>query len=341
MRNRKILKLLISIVALIVVVIIVAINRYNKMTKFNTDYVNGNTGGNLYNGGYFCEYDGMVYFRNPNDGNALYCMDRNGNNLEKLCSDSVSYINADAHYVYYTRNNAGGGDFPIFNVQTFSLCRLDKRNNDILVLDSDSCLYASLIGNYVYYSHYDDKTASTVYRVKIDGTERESVLRQPIIAVSANGEKLYYAGDEKDAHIYCINTKNGSTSTVLEVNSYMPIASGEYIYYINCDKGYYLERYNINTGEVTTLVKKRTECYNVYGSVIYYQTGGDDAALYRMKYNGFDFESEVIRTGQHCNINVTSTYVYFMRFGDDKNVYRTPTVGTVNVTVFSPDILNK
>lgn len=339
MRRKKLLKLFLSILILLIVVIIVAINRYNNMTKFNSDFINGNTGGNLQNGGYFCEYDGMVYFRNPNDNNSLYCMDRNGNHIKKLSSDTASFINVDDHYVYYTRNNAGkDGDFSFVNIQSYSLCRLTIANKKTLILDSDACLYASLIGNYVYYSHYDEETASTVYKVKIDGSERECVLKYPIIAVSSDGKNLYYCGTDSDAHIYCLNTANGSISKILETNCYMPIASDGFLYYINCDKGYYLEKMNLSTGEITTLVKERVECYNVYGSTVFYQNNdANNSGLYRLKHNGYEYVSEKIMSGNHLNINVTSTYVYFMKYGVDETIYRTPTVGAINVTVFSPD----
>lgn len=340
MRQRKILKLLISIVALLIVLGIVAYNRYTDMTKFNDSYVNGNTGGNLYNGGYFCEYEGMIYFRNPNDNNRLYSMDRNGNNITRLSEDTASYINVDAHYVYYTRSNANDdSSFSFLNIETHSLCRLAKSNHKIEILDSDPCIYASLIGNYVYYSHYDEETASTVYRVKIDGSEKECVLDAPITAVSANGQHLYYTGVESNAFVYAINTANGGQSTVLDTNAYMPIVSDGYLYYINCDKGYRLEKMNLSSGEVTTLTRDRVDCYNVYGSTVFYQSNeGDASGLYRMKYDGYDYETEALAMGNYTNINVTSTYVYFMRYGAEDVIYCTPTLGRVNIQQFSPTI---
>lgn len=340
MRQKKILKLLISIVILLGVIAIIAVQRYNDMTKFNNDYVNGNSGGNLYNGGYFCEYQGIIYFRNPNDNNCLYSMDRNGNNITKLSEDTASYINVDEHYVYYTRSNANDdSSFSFLNIETHSLCRLNKFNKDILILDSAPCIYASLIGNYVYYSHYDTQTASTVYKVKIDGSEAACVLKQPVIAVSANKEKLYYTGTESDAHVYCLNTANGTTSKVLDTNCYMPIISEGFLYYINCDKGYILEKINLSTSEITTLVRERVDCYNVYGTTVYYQTNEDEASgLYRMKDDGYGYEVEQIASGIYTNINVTSTYVYFMKYGMENTIFCTPTIGRINVNQFSPAI---
>ncbi|MDD7636062.1 MAG: DUF5050 domain-containing protein, partial [Clostridiales bacterium] len=64
-------------------------------TRFNDDYVNGNTAGNLYNEGLVCEYGDMIYFANPSDGDKLYCMNTDGTNLTKICDDVVSFINVD------------------------------------------------------------------------------------------------------------------------------------------------------------------------------------------------------------------------------------------------------
>ena len=77
----------------------------NPETKMNQGYVNGNTAGNLYNGGLFCEYNGVIYFANPSDGGKLYSMDSNGNNLKKLTNDNATYINVDDNYIYYLINN--------------------------------------------------------------------------------------------------------------------------------------------------------------------------------------------------------------------------------------------
>ena len=81
------------------------IYHYQTKTKYNESYVNGNTAGNLYNAGLFCESNGTVFFANPDDKYRLYSMDLDGSNLAKISDDTVMYINADSHYVYYVRNN--------------------------------------------------------------------------------------------------------------------------------------------------------------------------------------------------------------------------------------------
>ena len=102
----KYLKPVLVICILIIIAIVVSFLTREKV-KYNEGYVNGNTAGNLYNGGMFCEHNGTIFFANPNDGNRLYSMDSNGENLKKLSNDVANFINADDNYVYYVRNNVG------------------------------------------------------------------------------------------------------------------------------------------------------------------------------------------------------------------------------------------
>ena len=57
--KKKIFKILFVII-IILAIVYICISRYNNKTKYNDGYVNGNTAGNLYNAGLFCENDGKV-----------------------------------------------------------------------------------------------------------------------------------------------------------------------------------------------------------------------------------------------------------------------------------------
>ena len=140
------------IIIAVLVVVFAGLGFYSHQKskiKYNTSYVNGNTAGNLYNAGLFCEKNGTVYFANPDDDYRLYSMDTNGNHLKKLSYDRVMYINADDHYVYYVRNNENNGTgFDFFSYARNSLCRIDQNGENTKILDKDPCLYASLVGSY-------------------------------------------------------------------------------------------------------------------------------------------------------------------------------------------------
>ena len=223
---------------LVLAVIILIIAGYavfyylSNKTQWNDTYVNGNTAGNLYNNGLFCERDGMVYFSNPNDSHYLYSMDLQTGETEKLYEDIASFINADDRYVYYVRNNvAKDFQFSFLHFNTNSLCRYDLKTGKVKILDSAPSIYASLIGNYIYYIHYTTETASTLYRIKIDGSEAEQVDTNPYFTCSANGQYLYYNGIEKDHNIYQMDTATGTSQTICSGNYWMPSADNENIYF--------------------------------------------------------------------------------------------------------------
>ena len=64
---KKVLKILIPLIIIAAIIGGVVFYNYSNRTRWNDSYINGNTAGNLYNNGLFCEHNGTVYFSNPND----------------------------------------------------------------------------------------------------------------------------------------------------------------------------------------------------------------------------------------------------------------------------------
>ena len=263
------------IIIAVLVVVFAGLGFYSHQKskiKYNTSYVNGNTAGNLYNAGLFCEKNGTVYFANPDDDYRLYSMDTNGNHLKKLSYDRVMYINADDHYVYYVRNNENNGTgFDFFSYARNSLCRIDQNGENTKILDKDPCLYASLVGNYIYYLHYDDKDATTLYKIGIDGEGRKKVYSPYIFTCSTLGQYIYTSGTESDGAIYQLDTASDSLSKVYECNSFKPIVtSDDNVYYMDVDQNNALVHTNMKSGHPVTLTKDSLDLYNVYGSSIFF-----------------------------------------------------------------------
>lgn len=61
----------------------------------------GNTAGNLNNGGYFCEADGVVYFANFYDNGTLYRMTPDESGIRKLNNQTIRFLNAAGSHLYY------------------------------------------------------------------------------------------------------------------------------------------------------------------------------------------------------------------------------------------------
>lgn len=285
---------------------------------YNDDYVNGNSAGNLYNSGLFCEYDGTIYFANPNDGNKLYRMNTDGTGIKKISDDSAAFINADEHYVYYTRTGDNSeSDFSFLHVNTHSLCKLRRDGKgEVKVLDTEPCMYASLVGNYIYYVHYNSTEGSTLYKIKNNGEEKTQVFPQPYFTCSTKGQYIYYNGLENDHNVYRYDTATGTQSLLYEDNCWMPILNGNYLYFMDCVDSYSLARVDLSTGEKITLADDWVDCFNLHNGVIYFQRNGKNPAFCSVKVDGSNYT--VLKEGIFTEINVAGDLIFFKDYSTEK-----------------------
>ena len=295
---KKVITILLIILVLAAGVGFGVYHHKSNETKFNDDYINGNTAGNLYNAGIFCTAaDGTIYFANPSDSSKLYSMNSDGSDLTKISDDVATFINADDNYIYYVRNNPVFTEpFSFLTINTDSLCRLDRsKHKKSILLDSSASLYASLVGNKIYYLHYDDKDFTTFYEVGIDGADSHQVDKTPYRPCSVVGQYIYFNGVSNDT----------LASTDLSGSS-----------------------------AITTLSDDRIDCYNITGNYIYFQRNSTSTpALCRMKTDGSDYT--VIAEGNYTNINATETDVYFRDFASGV-MYKTPIADPSDVEIFNP-----
>jgi hypothetical protein len=335
-------------IAIIIVVLAIAAGvgygvkaSHSSQVQYNDTYVNGNTAGNLYNAGLFCESNGTVFFANPDDDYRLYSMDLDGSNLKKLCNDTVMYINADSHYLYYVRNNEKGTtSFGFFTFNNNSLCRMDRDGSNVIVLDQDPCIYATLIGNYVYYLHYDTETATTLYKVGIDGEDKKQVYSPYLFTCSTLGQYFYSSGSGSDSALYQYDTSNDQMSKIYDCTCYKPIVlSTDNVYYMDVDQDYALVHTNIQADNPVKLTSDSVDLYNVYGSYIYYQRYSEtDPALCMIKNDGSEYR--IIARGNYSAINVTSYYIYVTDF-ETKQVYFTSTSNPGSLQEFHPGVISE
>lgn len=303
---------------------------------YNDSYVNGNTAGNLYNSGLFCEYDGIIYFSNINDGNRLYQMNADGTNIQKISTDSAAFINADENYIYYTRTGDNSeSQFSFLHVYTHSLCKLRRDlKGEVKILDTDPCMYASLVGNDIYYIHYNSEEASTLYKIQNDGKEKGQVFPQPYFTCSTDRNLIYYNGLKEDHNVYCYDTAAQTQTLLYEGNCWMPIVEGNYLYFMDCEDNYSLIRVDLTTGSEMILTDDRIDCFNIHNGVVYFQRNGSTPALCSVRSDGSDYK--VLKEGIFTNIHTAGNFVFFKDYSSEL-FYKMPLNGGA-VSVFNPGI---
>lgn len=333
---------IIVILLIILGICLFGINKYHNRMKYNDGYVNGNTAGNLYNAGLFCENAGTVFFANPDDNYSLYSMDSSGGNLKKLCSDNVMYINADSNYVYYVRNNTASKDssdmdYSFFSYNNNSLCRINRNGGKVTILDEAPCIYASLIGNYIYYLHYDTETATSLYMIGIDGKNKKMIQNDYAFTCNSYGQYFYY-NSTTTGELMRFDTASNTHSTMLSCHCYKPIVTdGDNTYYIDVDKNNSLTHTSISGNNPATLVNDSIDLYNIYGSNIFYQTSDKNPELCVIKNDGQ--ESKTLAIGEYTAINITSYNTYFKDYYTG-TMYYTSTVNPGQINEFHPGIID-
>ncbi|MDE7299578.1 MAG: DUF5050 domain-containing protein, partial [Lachnospiraceae bacterium] len=205
----------------------------SKMYYNDADTV-GNSAGNLYNGGLFCEIDGTIYFSNYKDDGALYSMDADCSNVQRLSSDKAASINADSHYIYYSRRNYAKDNSSVnaLDFHNSGIYRMNRENGSLEMLTESVNCVSLLYGNTIYYQHYDNDNLIQFYRVDIDKKNAGRMSQDALIPASVRNGVLYYSGVLFDHELHALTLPAGIDSIVSEDYCYLPVAMPNYLYYI-------------------------------------------------------------------------------------------------------------
>ena len=282
----------------------------------------GNTAGNSYNDGLFCEYDGVVYFSNPYDGGALYSMNPDESGVHKLSAVSVSHLNAGGSYLFYFQSRASGSAGLGYVRSRHGVYRSDLNGRKSVCLFDDVIFNMQLAGNALYLlSSAED--GPHFYQVPVQGGEPEELFARNVDFSCAMSDGTIYYVDGENGHNLCrYDTSTGTSTQVWEGSIWYPVYENGYIYYLDVSADYRLCRYSLSEDAVEILTHDRVDCYNLAGGYIYYQrNSAASPALIRMGTDGQD--PETVAEGNFTHINVTSRYVYFTPWGTDTPMYRT------------------
>ena len=159
MTSRK--KPIIIIGTLLVIILLLVLVGHLSTHKIADNPLNtiGNTAGNLYNGGYFCEKDGLVYFSNAYDNHSLYSMDILEKEIKKLGNVSINNLLAGENTLYFFQSDASHSMENVFGTVSAptSLNACDFKGKNTSIIQNGISLGAQLIGNHLYIMMTDNE----------------------------------------------------------------------------------------------------------------------------------------------------------------------------------------
>ena len=317
-----------------------AIVKKSQIIPPNAPNTIGNTAGNLYNGGLFCEHDGIVYFANAYDNGSLYAMNPDQSNIVKITSGDISFINAGGNYLYYYSESAANQTGLGYVRNGRAIYRTDISGQTTVLLTRSTTDGMMLVNDTLYYVNFAeddtqrDTALVTLASITTNGDNPATIAEiHPKIGCCQNGS-IYYGNTTRDHYLYELDTATNNVSLFLEIEMYQPIIQNDIIYYMDIADDYLLKAYSLSDQSITTIVDERVDAFNLSGSIIYYQNcNPEDYALKRIGIDGTN--EELVKSGVYTNISITSDYVYFTEFGNDLPVYQTPTTGDIMISNFS------
>ncbi|MDF2514099.1 MAG: hypothetical protein K0S04_3965 [Herbinix sp.] len=292
-------------------------------TYYNSDDEIGNTAGNIYNGGLFCQQDDKIYFSNNNAGGRLFVTNDTLSSFQLVSNSKAVYINADDDYIYYvqannTKETSIDDSIVYYNTGAY---RIKHNGSNLTAFTADPSAYLTLKGNYLYLQKYNVDYGLCLYRYKIDKTEERLLVKDAVIPTKAEGDYLYYSGRSKDLNIHSLDLLSYTTHPILKGSYLYPIYFEDYIYYINTKDNNSLYRMNKDGSEPTKLVSQHCSTYNITnsGKYLYYQVDNKKTkGIHRMNLS--NLKDELMLSGEYKQINITKDYVFFQDT-DGSNTY--------------------
>ncbi|MCR5508058.1 MAG: DUF5050 domain-containing protein [Lachnospiraceae bacterium] len=334
-----ILLILLAIIAS--VILLVSFIKLRTRIPDNPAGTLGNTGGNLNNGGLFCQDGNTVYFSNPMDHGYIYSMDLDGRNQKLVMNVPAKYINSAGKYLYYNQVDGDTDMVYGFTAEVHGIYSYKKGSrNKTRGYDRTVAGVTTLIDNYVYYQHYDNDNGMTLYRTSLNGDDKGEVLDKIVNPCCVINGNIYYPDQDNYFLLNVFDTTTLTSAPFLNERMYNPVYSDNYIYYIGIGDDYPLCRLSLKDKSVERLTNDRVDCFNIMGDIIFYQRNSKDApALMRMNRDGSGLVE--IARGNYTDINMTSLYTYFHTVGEPSDLYRVSTAGSPSAESFIPAVIKK
>lgn len=311
---------------------------YSRQTVYNKNGTFGNTSGNLFNSGLYCEYEGDIYFSNQEDEGRLYVMNDDLSDAKKLSSDTAENINVAGKYIIYARHNQDQESTTenFFTLSNTGLYRMDKNGNNLKTLYDSVVNVVNLADNTVYYQR-NTKSGFGTHQIDIDKSNPKEFTDTTIYPYTITDGYMYYTGVKEDHFIYRINLTSGEKDIVYKGNCAYVTYADNSLFYLDLDNDHAITRMNMDGTNPTVVTTALSSTYNVTsdGTYLYYQMDdGNSNGIYQVNLE--NNTTECIKLGNFCNINITKDYVFFQELGDT-TTYVMKHSDTGSLTEFIPN----
>lgn len=308
---------------------------------------NGNTSGNINNGGVATIYDGWIYYSNEFD--KLYKMKNDGSNETVVESKEktydFNYLNVAGDWIYYTEYIHISNDKKDPSIYAISKIKTDGSQKTKLEETKQGCYdYITVEGDWIYYITHNVKEFKDyeIYKIKTDGSKKTKLTSsegdKDYYFLSVVGDWIYYResaeniGNSTICKIKTDGSQKTEVTTSSETYAYLSVV-GDYMYYISNDRLYRMKTDGSEKTELTNSDVKFCSGFAVAGNWIYYAGSSDsiqNTSLYKMKTDGSKNTkiSKKSKTDKsyHSDLNIVGDWLFYH---SGNPLYKIKTDGTI------------
>ena len=250
----------------------------------------------------------------------------NGKKTKKVVEGYMYYLNIVDNYIYCLERDEDSKQNNLIKVKT------NGKHKEILARDIDD---AQVLANekWVYYHKNDN-----LYRVKLNGTDREKISSKKISYFHIDGNWIYYIYENNEGNDYIarmeLDGDNAQRIAKADVEEHYQqlFIKGHKVYYITAiyneedfETEFYLYKMNKKGERVNKICNLGTDIIdiNMHEDRIYYiiQEDIDEHTLECIKYNGTGEKTISIRkTKTMLNTNLTQDWIIYLGENEDSDI---------------------
>ena len=312
--NQALCKKVLAVIIIIITILVIA--SCFRGTKY------GNSSGNSSNVGLAVQEGKWIYYVEVDDDEPVgICRTKlNGKKTEKITDGYMYCLNIIDDYIYCLEYDEDDEKNNLIKIKT------NGKNKEILARDIDEGQIVA-VEDWVYY-YKNDK----LYRVKLNGTDREEVSDKEITYYQIEGKWIYYIYEKEGSqYIAKMELDGEDTKRIAKTDSSeyeALLVKGGKIYYIMAemneeyDTDYSLYKMNKNGKKAEKICNLDTNIasINMQEDRIYYTVTEDyDSYMIKsIKYNGTD-KTQIKKSGMAININLVEDWIFFIGENEDNN----------------------
>lgn len=268
----------------------------------------GNTYGNINNGGLIAQKGDYRYYSNQNDNGYLYKMNNNCTSITKLSNDTSLFINVIGDWIYYSNYSDNG-----------YLYKIKTDGSNRTKLNTDKTTYSNIPNNYIYYINNND--GDTIYRIRTDGSDRKKITNNAVSYMNVTDDYIFYSNGSDNNKIYKMKI-DGSNNIKISDDSIADIDFyNGFIYYCNLSDNYKIYKIAPDGTLRTPLSAENTTYFNIAKGLIYQSRSTYNQSICRIPINN----------GSYCQyasinnaelINIIGEQLYFIMFNSSPTMYK-------------------